>query len=432
MWGRKTSKSKLEKLPANVEHANREYVRNRLASWDDEILSKRADRLKVTREAASQGETQPLYLFEAEQRAHREGRTLESVLAEYAERLTRSTYPGPQCFLPDEITEYVEGTLSVERSLHADDCPGCTILLRMSKPEERAREALHDAMRVAGTETPFEMEVAASSRAAKATAWIPAIENWAGAVLVPGFALAVASLYLWQKDRSAAELTFVHSPLPWIVAALMAVVALLMFVAPGLHPLARSVGAGLAVGVVAMSFLVTDFRNSRATRDSQISVAQRQAESSCATFIGHRERTGEFLNTNQSVGGFQLDTARISALQATYVFTGKGIPGRVVCKLEANGGQLTWEFGTTESELSRLVTGTVHETDKGTTVKVADGQSYSLVTPSGLENISTGAHVVAALDRKTSAARSVRVLAIASQDKAYGSPAVVPEREIPE
>jgi len=49
------------------------------------------------------------------------------------------------------------------------------------------------------------------------------------------------------------------------------------------------------------------------------------------------------------------------------------ILGAVVCNLGANSGDLTWASGSLQSELSRLVTGTVDDPNGGITLKVTDG-----------------------------------------------------------
>lgn len=54
-----TYRIKRESLPTNLESATREYVRSSLASWDEKILARRANRLGVSLEEASRVEAKP-------------------------------------------------------------------------------------------------------------------------------------------------------------------------------------------------------------------------------------------------------------------------------------------------------------------------------------------------------------------------------------
>jgi len=416
MWKRKPAERKTKELPTNIEDANREYVRNRMASWDERILTERAARLGVTPEAALLLEAKPLYLVEAEKRAETEGRSLESVLDEFRERLTRSSYPGPNCFLPDDILEYADGALSADRLVHAETCAACATLLESSRSLERAEKEIREAIRQrVDPDLVPEPVFAAAPASSGRRRWVSVMENWAAVVLLPALVLLGAYIYFWRVDSSATRLTFVHSSIPWVVAVVMACFALLTFASSRVPPLMRSIGAGAAIGIVATSFLLTDFRQSQTSRDLAINYAQDQLELVCADSILNHQRTGKFLDANQSVGLFQLDTAEISSTQATYTLTGKELPGKVVCNVGTSGGDLTWEYGKMVSERVRLLSGTVHNTEGRVTLRIADGRNYPLELANGGQHVYPGAYVLGAEDPKTLAVRPVRVMSVGSQ-----------------
>ena len=428
MWRQKPKLQKSD-LPTNIHDATRDYVRDRLAAWDEKVLAERAATLGIPLDAAREVEPKPLYLVEAEKRAEAEGRSLESVLQEYSERLKRSDYPGPHCFLPDEIMEYAQGALPEERLLHAEKCPGCATLLGASKPVEGAVRGILDALAEEESGRSVEPVLVPALAASGAGRWVPVLKSWLPLALLPGVVLVVAYLYFRGVDSSATKLTFVHSWIPWVVAVAMALVMLAVFGTSHLRPIQRSIGAGMAAGVVAASFLFIDFRQSQNSRDLAVTFAQDRLETVCADSIQNHQKTGEFLKTFQSIEGFQLATSEFSGTKASYVLTGKELPGKVVCNLGSNlgitGGDLKWEYEQTVKERD-LFTGTVHQTDAGAVVKVVGGKSYPLKLVPNSELIDPGAFVLAIVDPKTSTVQSVRVI-----DKAPHAVAALPRSAIP-
>src|SRR5262249_49651748 len=132
---------------------------------------------------------------EVEKRAEAEGRTLESVLQEYSERLKQSDYPGPDCFLPDEIMEYAEGVLPEARLLHAENCRGCATLLAASKPVEGAVRGILDALAQEESETSRVPALVPALAVTGAGYWVPLLKSWVALAVLPSAVLITAYLY---------------------------------------------------------------------------------------------------------------------------------------------------------------------------------------------------------------------------------------------
>src|SRR5262249_19141256 len=123
--------------PTNVERATPEHVRRNLADWDSNLLKLRAVRLQVSEQEAALVGNKPLFLIHAEARAKAEGCQVETILEQYADEFVYSKYPTPECFLPNEVAEYVkQGTLPVERLGHTDLCSACSMLLASFLPKD--------------------------------------------------------------------------------------------------------------------------------------------------------------------------------------------------------------------------------------------------------------------------------------------------------
>ena len=129
-------------LPTNIKNLTRQYVKDHIPEWDQKIKEQSASDLAQLNDEGTPIELRPLYLIEVERRAQMENRSVQDVLVEYTEQLHRSTYPGPNCFLPDELSEFIDTGLSEERLRHAKGCPSCATLLSMSRPLDDAAAAL--------------------------------------------------------------------------------------------------------------------------------------------------------------------------------------------------------------------------------------------------------------------------------------------------
>jgi hypothetical protein len=187
------SSQKPQVLPINVESATRGRVQRDLASWDEKILKRRASRLGVSATEAAIVEAKPLFMVEAERRAEEENRTVESILEEYSNRLRQATYPGPDCFRPDEVAEYAEGGLSPDRRKHANTCTACFTLLTAAMPVEAAADDLVAALNLVDRNQDLYEPAAAASPTRHASA-IMIAKTWAGVVLLPTVALLATYL----------------------------------------------------------------------------------------------------------------------------------------------------------------------------------------------------------------------------------------------
>lgn len=73
----------------------------------------------------------PRFVLAAEDLAQQRGVAWESVLASDRERASNSTYPGPDCLLPDELEAVLSRAALLEagRAQHVTSCRGCAALL---------------------------------------------------------------------------------------------------------------------------------------------------------------------------------------------------------------------------------------------------------------------------------------------------------------
>jgi hypothetical protein len=292
-------------LPTNIESATREHVLENLASWDAEILERRAKRLGVPIDEASQIESKPLFLIEAERQARAENRTVESVLEEYASRMQSSTYPGPECFLPDEIAEYVEGVLPSERLKHAEACSGCKVLLAGSFPPEDGASKLlaYFESRSSLSNASADSNIREVTPAADLSRYRTALlKSWVAAVLPPAILLPGMYLTLSILDKDATKLTSLSSSLPWLVALLTAIVTLVIFERyRGSRPM-RSLAAGISGALVLGAFFLVDFHQARSNRDLAVMYARDRFSSLCLSSLLNQEQTGNFGRIDQGLG----------------------------------------------------------------------------------------------------------------------------------
>ena len=399
-----------QSLPTNLESATREYVRSRLVSWDDKILARRADRLGVSLEEASRVEAKPLFMVEIERRAEAEGRPVESVLEEYSKRLQQSTYPTAACFLPDEVAEYVDGILPLDRLEHASACVPCATLLAAAVPTETAARDLVETLSLTPVRKPAidELTVAAASGKWAAFDFVVA-SRWAATVLVPAVALIAMYLAFLSGDRSATRLTFLHNPLPWVVA-LVAAIATLSVYETNRRPLLRSFAVGIAAAAVLGSSFFVDFRRSQSTRDFAIKLAQDQVADLAVDSIENHQFTGKFIDAQHISDLLQIQTPDISSTQVRYVATSNQLPGKVVANIGASGGDLNWEYGNKTVQQLKLFTGTLEHNADGIRIRVSDGRTFDIPATDRLRNLPPSTPVLAVVDPATASVRSLRIL----------------------
>jgi len=75
----------------------------------------------------------PLFRIEAERLAAELGSTAEALLERSLRPILHPDFPTRECFLPDELLEFERrGTLTPDRSQHAESCDTCAAMLRSS------------------------------------------------------------------------------------------------------------------------------------------------------------------------------------------------------------------------------------------------------------------------------------------------------------
>ena len=74
-------------------------------------------------------------LFDAARaRASRLNVPVRDLLESDRRYMETSAYPGPNCYQPFELDEFMEGRLSRERLAHRETCDPCSVLLAVMKP----------------------------------------------------------------------------------------------------------------------------------------------------------------------------------------------------------------------------------------------------------------------------------------------------------
>jgi hypothetical protein len=90
-----------------------------------------------------------------EARAKRAGKTIDELLLQDRERLRKPQYPGPDCYEPYEVEQYISGTLNESRISHHQQCGYCAVLLDLAIPSEQHAEAIINELR--GTVTRYRL-----------------------------------------------------------------------------------------------------------------------------------------------------------------------------------------------------------------------------------------------------------------------------------
>lgn len=114
-------------------------------SWS-KVIRERAARLgKSEREAAEPIESQ--YLAALKSKAERLGGSVDEVRE--INKSATPRYPTPECILPSELTDFVNGEdLDEDLILHLGECEGCCALLQMAAPSTVVLKRLVEEVRI--------------------------------------------------------------------------------------------------------------------------------------------------------------------------------------------------------------------------------------------------------------------------------------------
>lgn len=441
-------------VPTNFEDATPAYVRKNVAVWDKEILESRAARLGVPLDDVPSIDATPLFMIEAERQAHAEGRTVKEVLEQYSSELRDSSYPTPDCLLPDEVAEYLEhhSCLPKDRLAHADSCTACQTLLEASvfnaELEEELSVAVAAAIRHAKSASEIKEEglltnrridrlqsivdevipsdpgVNASSDRTKtaephlfqrlAAGLPPALTE----LLVPPIALFVgAFLVLLYIDKTAAALTV---PVSFVgfSAVLLASVFLFVVVERGLwsYPRPRNLLVGLIFAGVVMAFSWQDFQKTRSSIAVVFEWRCYQAESFAMSSMEHRQLTGAFLGEEDippNQGDFVVKVKDRTQDSATYVISLPSGPSMMVAIVQPDKGEIQWDNGNRTRQSIQLVTGIVEKPSDPTDLPElnAGGRKYAWSNLDVALPPSPGTIVLAAINPKTASVENFRVVA---------------------
>lgn len=369
-------------FPPNIAEATPSHVRANLSSWDDDILIRRAARLKMSKEAACAIENKPLFLVEAEERAKVEGRSLRSVLNCYSQELQRSQYPTPDCLDSDEIASYAEkGHLERERLEHAQQCNECSVLMSISR----------------------------SGSPVKARASVVVLRNlrkWVtlGAPALLVLALTYSALATFGNGSAA-------SPYAWIISVFGSFAFLAMHRGLQSFPTARNVVSSIIVGLAISGVVWVQFLQESANSQITRQWARERTESLVLSAMEQQLTTGKFPEPDEAsamtnegseedVERLRVEAPTVTRDSATYIVKVPNANAKIVAQMQANDGGVTIDDSKTVERLQMLM-GTVKSdgsekgilTQEGTFYKVGHQRDFFLAP---------GTRVVALVDQSTS------------------------------
>jgi hypothetical protein len=355
----------------------------------------------------------------ARARAERLKLSLDDMLLEDRRRLRASTYPGPECLEPYEVEEYAAGALSRERAQHVETCEGCHILVSGVTPSEAQVAAFLD-------------EVSAPEPDAK-TLSSPMRSFWSDLVAASTAAVIVTGLgyfgLQWvgsaAKDPSvrsavASQVTTLVSPA--IVATLFVLSLLLLTGALwryGQRFLTASSGAltgGLAFGLLAIWF---GGRNIVGTADSMravLKLQQVQLTETVAASLGPDvlQTSGSGLDAKK----LHIEPSSLVRVEAWQSQPGRvlfqssvdGLPGTMLADMQANGGQLYWDFANKKQPLNQILYGTVESSTKDEFVLVDPDQRKHVIKIGAGTPVNKGSQLMVLVDPAGQTAISVHSL----------------------
>lgn len=405
-------------FPTNIEQATPDFIRKNLENWDNQILKSRAARLRISERDAGLVDSKPLFLLHAEETAKLEKCPLETVLKRYADELVCSNYPTVECFLPDEIAEYIQcGTLPENRLGHTDVCSACSMLLAASLPG--------DFDNVLAGMTVADHDLQPESIGGR----IIRIFTDYGAIFLPALLLILVYVALRFIDRQAALQTVFNDPLAW--GFLLGGTFFYVLVSKALvnYQKARWWSTAAIIGLVLLGFGYVNIRQIRSAKVAEVARAfkwaQDQTESLALRAIQQRQTTGQFPNAKQAssiIGSSKTSgTPKVSVetkesesaatYAVKYIVTTADLKGQIVVEINPDGGTIKWEDGSNVLAQVQVLTATVKALDDGTsddtvpTVTFVNGASYR-VSFDELPQLQPGTHVVAAVDPSTSSVQS--------------------------
>ena len=413
-------------LPTNIERATPDYVRENLSKWDQEVLKRRAARLSVPLEEAAGLDNKPLLILEAEQRAKAEGVPVDKILDRYAEEYLRSGYPTAECFLPDEIVEYIQRGSLPDRMDHTDNCPACSMLLGTILPKN-----FDDMLQSGAVATKAEKELNKSEAGGNKGRLLRYVHTFTdtGVIFLPMLILAVGYGIFRLFDRGTTSRTVPSDARTWIIAFVGTFFCLVALRALYAFPKVRSWTTASIVGLVFIGFLYVDYSQSKSNTAANVALAFKWAQSGTESLgvkaIQQFQQTGKFPTPKQAteIVGAKMKNpegmsvaSKVTNQEATYTITATDLQGKLVAEVEPTGGEITWEEGGKVLSQIQLLIGTVKDVsaddsnNAAPTVTFEDGHSYSLINSDGIALPSPGERVVAAVDPKTYSVENYRVI----------------------
>lgn len=421
-------------IPTNIASATPEYVNRHVSDWDEEILELRRARLGLESEMVADG-SRPLYLIDAERQAKMENTTVEAIIDRHKRQLRESTYPTPDCLLPDEVVEYLsKGHLPDTRAEHARACEPCATLLTAMKIEKfgdsngTASPTMVAFARRKDTEETWRQRILAALSPAS-------LGQWASITLTPIILLGVTYWISKSLDKEAAWLTAPHDTLPWVVIFAAPFFALLAHTALRSYVIRRALALGSIIGIVFMAFYYADLQQGRVAfaqlkqvqlnatnaqaqaTNAQAQIVEDKMESVAVSSIQHKNATGKFLGplhgaTTEKLQSNESDSLAIrvekmSAKEAVYVGTTSQSSWRVVADVRPDSADITWQDDNQVRKTIQLIVGTIeHSKHTGienaeTTLVVRGGSTYNFSNMNDTLLPDAGTSVLATVDPDT-------------------------------
>jgi hypothetical protein len=144
-------------------------------------------------------EEKPRFVLAAEELALQQGVAWETVLATDRERASNSTYPGPDCLLPDDLERlFSSGTLlDAAQADHVAGCRGCAALLASATSNPLELQRILD--RVKGNASAVSAEQRQGHRTHLIGEALSKTARLGSLVLAAGFATVLAAKHFRQK-----------------------------------------------------------------------------------------------------------------------------------------------------------------------------------------------------------------------------------------
>lgn len=358
-------------------------------------------------------------LVAARSHAERLGVPLEEVMPEERRRLLASSYPGSECFEPYEVEEYAAGALSVARAQHIENCEGCRVLVSSVAPSQGEVAAFLDRVRETEPE-PETLTLAARGFR------FDLVAAPAAAVVVGGigyFSLQLLGSVTKDPSVRSAVLTQVTGLLHpgvviiLVVASLLGITSLLWrYGSTVWRTSGGAVIAGVGLGLFAIFMGGKNVADSVNAARAVLKLQQVQLTETLATSLGQDALTSSSKGFDamklhiESSSLVKVAASQPAADRLVFESSVEGLPGTMLAELQANGGQLYWDYGGEKQPLDQLLFGTVESSSTYEFVLISPDQNKHVIKSVAGYALGKGSKVMVLVNPKDQNAISVRPL----------------------